>query len=214
MSPVYEPHISSRNHQVTLPNQQILTARRGLADFKLSISPKSLASLPSQGISSTELGLFIQKVRSRFPNEIVRLVYDYTSPSYFSALASCLHTVGWRSECNIQSLKTYSSRLLLDAPLPAEQKIEKLGAKFCCIMGEYCLTEISADSTVTYDKSIVLPERKRIRGMYVILAMFGITDLRLQYQDRTYSSWLSQHSSKWMDLLSVITYNKSKPSQM
>jgi hypothetical protein len=48
------------------------------------------------------------------------------------------------------------------------------------IMGEYCLTEIGADSTVKYDRSIVLPERERIRGIYVILGMFGITGLRLQ----------------------------------
>ena len=160
----------------------------------ISASKQSvLAALPRSVHATTELGALIKMTVESLPRELEALVCDMVPHSLFTSMANCLATLEWIGQNGFMHRTNYPLPLTTSLPLSQySAEYRTLGADIISIRGEGCLTKIGTDPSVTYSHTISLPDQP-LDGLQYVLGTYGVTGLRLHYQDGSYSPWLGRH---------------------
>lgn len=152
--------------------------------------------------SSTDSGSTVRDVREKLPAELQRLICDMVPPGIFSSLAACSGTLAWIESHGLVSEESRVGRLSFSTETPFKDvsSLRTLRADVFDILGERCLTRITADPEAVRDHQIMLVERP-VLGVQYALGLYGVVALRIHYQDGSVSSWLGRRPSRWMKLI-------------
>lgn len=114
------------------------------------------------------------------------------SPSIFQSLARTSHTLCSYYPSLIHKRPQSSSPEVFH-PLKDFSRISRICIKVMYILGEYCITEISTDPQGSQHELEV--SDKLVSGVQVAYGSYGLTALRILYEDDSKSPWLGEKCS-------------------
>lgn len=130
-----------------------------------------ITQLPNDAIvSSTELGSLIQKIKTKLPPEVERLICEEIPVGLFSSLSSCSRTLsnlesnGWLKKGVYARQPLVSLRPFAEVSLPRFLKYDSV-----YILGEVCFARITVDGDARDSRDAVQLQDKPIIGIQYAL---------------------------------------------
>lgn len=159
--------------------------------------PRCLSRLPSRGISkSTDSGSVLHAALEKLPIELQSTISAMIPKGPFQSLAFALETVDWiEKQGLLSSPEPVRRTLVTDLPFATTPSVSSLKASRVEVLGEVCLASLHAGSDAT-DGEIELSDQP-IEGVQYSLSTYGVTAIRIHYQDGSTSPWLGKYMPKW-----------------